>query len=108
MSADEARLLQVIENFASNALRYTPTGGGIWVRTSYERGYATFAVENTSPPLSDEVLANVWERFYRAEESRSEKSSGLGLAIAKSIVELHSGSCSVRNTEKGVEFSFTI
>jgi len=108
MSADEARILQVIENFASNALRYTPAGGHIWVRTSYERGYATFAAENTSPPLSDEVLANVWERFYRAEESRSEKSSGLGLAIAKSIVELHSGSCNARNTENGVEFSFTI
>lgn len=108
MSADEARLLQVIENFASNALRYTPMGGQIWVRTKYARGYATFAVENTSPPLSEEVLANVWERFWRAEESRSEKSSGLGLAIAKSIVELHSGKCTARNTENGVEFSFTI
>ncbi len=108
VSLDEARIQQVIENFASNALRYTPTGGHIWVRTSYERGYATLAVENTSPPLSDDVLANVWERFWRAEESRSEKSSGLGLAIAKSIVELHSGSCRARNTENGVEFSFTI
>ncbi len=107
-SADEARILQVIGNFASNALRYTPVGGHIWVRTSMARGYVRLAVENTSPPLSDEVLSKVWERFWRAEESRSEKSSGLGLAIAKSIVELHGGKCTARNTEKGVEFAFTI
>ncbi len=107
-SADEARILQVIGNFASNALRYTPVGGHIWVRTSMARGYVSLAVENTSPPLSDEVLGKVWERFWRAEESRSEKSSGLGLAIAKSIVELHGGRCSARNTENGVEFAFTI
>ena len=107
-SADEARILQVISNFASNALRYTPVGGHIWVRTSMARGYVSLAVENTSPPLSDEVLDKVWERFWRAEESRSEKSSGLGLAIAKSIVELHGGKCTARNTENGVEFAFTI
>lgn len=107
-SADEARILQVIGNFASNALRYTPVGGHIWVRTSMARGYVSLAVENTSPHLSDEVLSKVWERFWRAEEARSEKSSGLGLAIAKSIVELHGGKCSAENTEKGVEFSFTI
>lgn len=107
-SADEARILQVIGNFASNALRYTPVGGHIWVRTSMARGYVSLAVENTSPHLSDEVLSKVWERFWRAEEARSEKSSGLGLAIAKSIVELHGGKCSAENTEKGVEFAFTI
>lgn len=108
VNADEARISQVIENFASNALRYTPTGGHIRLRTSFALGRTTLAVENTSPPLSEEVLSRVWERFYRADEARSEKSSGLGLAIARSIVELHAGHCSAKNTETGVEFSFTI
>ena len=106
--ADEKRIAQVVENFATNAVRYTPAGGNVVVSAYRRRDGVTFSVENDSEPLSQEALERVWESFYRADESRSSKGTGLGLAIAKSIVELHGGKCSVRNTATGVQFSFTI
>lgn len=113
IQADEARIKQVIENFASNAVKYTPVGGNIRVTVSRQEfrtrpAATTFAIENDSPPLSDEALSKVWETFYRTDDSRSGGGTGLGLAIAKNIVELHGGTCGVRNTETGVEFIFTI
>lgn len=108
VSADESRIAQVIENFATNAIKYTPDGGCIAVRIRNNQGKTTFSVENTGKPLPDESLTKVWETFYRTDESRSGEGTGLGLAIARNIVELHGGKCSVRNTKTGVEFSFTI
>ena len=113
VQADEARIRQVIENFASNAVKYTPMGGNIRVTISKQEfrtrpAATTFAIENDSPPLSDEALSKVWETFYRTDDSRSGGGTGLGLAIAKNIVELHGGSCGARNTRNGVEFKFTI
>ncbi len=108
VNADRQRIEQVITNFAVNAVKYTPNGGSIHVRTFGRPGSATLAVENDSPPLSNEALAKVWEYFYRADESRSGGGTGLGLAITKSIIDLHGGECSVRNTRTGVEFRFTL
>lgn len=108
VTADESRIGQVIENFATNAVKYTPVGGKVRVRIVVGQRMTMFAVENDSEPLSSEVLAKVWDTFYRADGSRSSAGTGLGLAIAKSIVELHGGKCAARNTKNGVEFSFTI
>ena len=106
ITADESRIAQVIENFATNAVKYTPVGGRIWVKIENRRGESVFAVENESEPLPREALGKVWDTFYRVDESRTGGGTGLGLAIAKSIVELHGGRCAVRNTSSGVEFSF--
>ena len=109
VSADEGRIRQVIENYASNAVKYTPEGGRISVRIEAGLVKTTFLVENESAPLPPEALANIWDSFYRVDDSRTGRSgTGLGLAIAKSIVELHGGSVDVRNTKTGVEFRFTI
>lgn len=108
VTADEGRIAQVIENFATNAVKYTPPGGAIRVRITVGETVTSFAVENDSPPLSKEALSKVWDTFYRAEESRSSAGTGLGLAIAKNIILLHGGRCAARNTKNGVEFSFTI
>lgn len=108
VTADESRISQVIENFATNAVKYTPVGGSITVTIRRWQGRTSLFVENESSPLSPEALDKVWDTFYRADESRSGEGTGLGLAIAKSIIELHGGSCGVRNTAHGVEFSFTI
>ena len=105
---DEGRLRQVILNFASNAVRYTPEGGRIRVRTEKKNGMLSFCIENDAAAFTEEELTNVWETFYRADRARSGKGTGLGLAIAKNIVTLHGGSCTVRNTKNGVEFSFRI
>lgn len=108
ITADEGRIAQVIENFATNAIKYTPIGGSIHVSIQTKRNGTTFLIENDCAPLSDEALARVWDTFYRTDESRSGGGTGLGLTIAKNIVELHGGKCSVCNTKNGVAFSFTI
>ena len=109
ITADEGRLRQVIENFASNAVKYTPAGGNLRAQISVTaRSGVTFAVENDSEPFSQEVLSKVWDTFYRTDSARTGQGTGLGLAIAKNIVELHGGKCAVRNTKTGVEFSFTL
>lgn len=110
VTADEARMDQVITNFATNAIKYTPAGGGIRVRVQrkpYE-GVALFIIENDSLPLSQEALSQIWDSFYRADPARGSGGTGLGLAIAKNIIKLHQGTCAVRNTQTGVEFSFQI
>lgn len=108
VTADESRIAQVIENFASNAVKYTPAGGCVEATLGRERGGITFTVTNDSAPLSEEALRRVWDTFYRADESRSGGGTGLGLAIARNIIELHGGRCFAYNTEKGVAFGFTI
>ena len=108
VTADRGRIEQVVTNFASNAVRYTPPGGWIRVRIfSHEDGWG-MTVENKSRPFSPEQLERVFDSFYRIDESRTGKGTGLGLAIARSIVELHGGNCHVRNTGPGVAFGFSV
>ena len=108
VTADEARIRQVIENFATNAVKYTPANGSVRVEIMTNRFDTVFSVENDCEPLPPEVLKKVWDTFYRADESRSGEGTGLGLSIAKHIVELHGGTCSVQNTNSGVKFQFKI
>jgi len=108
INADESRISQVVMNFASNAVKYSPTGGSILVRAGSVRGKTRFSVENESEPLSGEQLAKVWDAFFRADDARSDGGSGLGLAITKSIIILHGGECFARNTDSGVEFGFSM
>lgn len=108
VTADEGRIAQVIENFVSNAIKYTPFGGNIQVQIYTARNRTTFRIENECNTLSEEELSRIWDTFYRTEEARAGEGTGLGLAIAKNIVELHGGTCSVCNTATGVAFSFTI
>lgn len=106
--ADEARIAQVMENFATNALKYTPPGGNIHASITLIQGMTRFSLTNTSPPLSSEALAHVFDSFYRADDARAGHSTGLGLAISRQIVELHGGSCRAENVPGGVRFSFQL
>lgn len=106
--ADESRIAQVIENFASNAVKYTPPGGRLAVTIRKEGEKTSFVMVNESKPLSQEALDKVWDTFYREDGARSGAGTGLGLAIAKNIIQLHGGRCWVRNTPAGVEFGFSI
>ena len=108
VTADEGRIRQVMENFATNAIKHTPHGGEIRVRVTADRSGHTFAMENDGEKLPAEVLDKVWDSFWRQDESRSSPGTGLGLAIAKGIITLHGGTCTARNTKNGVEFSFRI
>lgn len=106
--ADESRIGQVVENFATNAVKYTPVGGRISVMLERKAPNVVFTIENECSQLSSEALQKVWDTFYRADEARSGGGTGLGLAIAKSIIDLHGGKCAVQNTHRGVAFSFIL
>ena len=108
VTADEGRIRQVLENFATNAIKHTPHGGEIRIRVLRNSSGTTFSMENDGENLPTEVLDKVWDSFWRQDESRSSPGTGLGLAICKGIITLHGGSCAAYNTKKGVEFRFRI
>jgi len=96
---DPDRLQQTIGILISNALRYTPTEGSITVAARSDRASVTIEVADTGSGIAPNDLPYVFDRFYRADKSRSRESggSGLGLAIARSIVEAHGGSIAARS-----------
>lgn len=117
VSADPDRLSQVLHNLLSNALRHTPEGGQIRVSAGIapmERGkdrVLLVSVADTGPGIPPEDLPHIFDRFYRADKSRSRAGggSGLGLTIARYIVEAHGGRIWAQSRlGEGTEISFTI
>jgi signal transduction histidine kinase len=97
--ADADAVRQVLGNLFENALRYTPAGGRITCRAMHERGGVALTVADTGGGIAGEHLPRVFERFYRADPSRSraEGGTGLGLSIVKHLVEAHGGRVSVQS-----------
>jgi signal transduction histidine kinase len=93
VQADEQRITQVLFNLISNALRHTPAGGTITISAELREDRVLVSVRDTGTGISPEDLPHVFERFYRADRSRARSTggSGLGLTIAKQIVEAHGG-----------------
>ena len=105
---DADRLAQVVTNLFANAVEYNQDDGEIRVASKYENGSATLVVTNTGPGISAEDLPHVFERFHRGDKARSATGhSGLGLAIAKAIVQAHSGSITVQSGS-GRQTTFSI
>lgn len=110
--ADEGRALQVLTNLIGNALRYTPAGGRVEVAARRREGLVEFSVTDSGIGIAPEHLPHLFERFYRADRSRSRAAggSGIGLTIAKHLVEAHGGSIAARSpgTGHGATFLFTL
>jgi signal transduction histidine kinase len=106
---DPERMEQVLGNLVSNALRYTPKGGEICLRANRSGGNLILEVKDTGSGIAPEILPHIFERSYRGDPSRTGAESGLGLAIARSIVELHGGTIQVDSSlGKGSQFRITI
>lgn len=106
---DEEQLVRALSNLVSNALRYTPEGGEIVIEATRQGHQIMLSVQDTGPGIPPEHLPNVFERFYRIDESRHTGSggSGLGLAIVRSIAQAHNGTATVHSTP-GAGACFTI
>ncbi len=111
INLDPHRIEEVLRNLLSNALRYSPERAQVSVRLRRDAGIARVEVSDTGPGIPSDALEHVFERFWRADKSRSRQSggSGLGLAIAQQWVQAHGGQIGVMSqTGHGTTFWFTL
>lgn len=99
---DRKRIRQVIANLLSNAIRFTPEDGDVYIRARPINGKIEMSVSDTGPGIKPEDLPHLFERFYRADPARGRSAgSGLGLAIVKQWVEAHDGTIEAENRKSG-------
>jgi two-component system phosphate regulon sensor histidine kinase PhoR len=107
--ADKDRVRQVIANLVHNAIKFTPAGGMITITGRELEGSVVVDIADTGIGIPKEDLPRVFERFYKGDKARAGEGTGMGLAIAKHVIEAHSGSIWVRSEEgKGSTFSFSL
>jgi len=107
--ADKDRVRQVIANLVHNAIKFTRPGGKITITTRTLEESVVVDIADTGIGISREDLPRVFERFYKGDEARAAGGTGMGLAIAKHVVEAHGGSIWVRSEEgEGSIFSFSL
>ena len=97
VTADGDRLEQALQNLAANAVRYAPRGTTVRLAAEADTGGVRLSVEDQGPGIDPERLPHIFDRFYKAELSRESGGSGLGLSIAKAIVERHGGTMAVQS-----------
>jgi signal transduction histidine kinase len=106
--ADKDRLIQALANLTSNAVKVTASGGHVRVGVHARPNALIFAVEDTGPGIGAEELPHIFERYWRGRQA-GYRGTGLGLTIAKGIVEAHGGRISAESTlGVGSTFSFSL
>lgn len=93
-------MYQAVMNMMDNAVKYVTKDGKITVQMSNER----LSIQNTSEPIPEDVLKNIWNPFVKGDNSRhGHKGTGLGLSIVKTIMDRHGFTCEMKNADDGVE-----
>src|SRR5439155_12479316 len=115
VEADPQRISQVLGNLVSNSLRHTPAGGTVllnaWVSAQDGRQFMCMSVSDTGSGIAPDDLPHIFDRFYRADPARTRASggAGLGLAIAKRMIEAHHGIIWAESTPgEGTTISFSL
>jgi signal transduction histidine kinase len=107
--ADAQRIEQVLANLLNNAIRHTPEGGRVAIALWAKAGQIGISVQDSGPGLAPEDLPHLFDRFYRADKSRAEGRTGLGLSIARRLAQAHGGDISVASaTGQGATFTVTL
>lgn len=103
VSADYDKIYEAVYNLADNAIKYTDNGGNVSVRVGMENAKCTIAIQDNGGGIPDSEKLNVFERFYRLDDSRARETggTGLGLAISKEAVMLHNGTIEVTDAPGG-------
>lgn len=108
---DGDRMTQVLDNIISNAIKYSPNGGVIFIRVEKQINQIIVSIRDQGVGIPKEMQDKIFDRFYRADKARTRKlgGAGLGLAITRELVEAHFGKIWVRSTEgEGTTFYFTL
>ena len=108
---DENRLIQVMNNLLSNAAKHTPLGSSVQVSIVEEQGQARISVQDDGPGIPPALQASIFEKFSQLDsvDNRGTSGTGLGLCIAKGIVEAFDGNIDVSSDEgQGATFFFTL
>jgi signal transduction histidine kinase len=111
VQVDADRIGQVLRNLLQNAIRHTPVDGNITITALAQNNEVQISVQDTGEGIEEEYLPNIFERFYRADTSRSRATggSGLGLAIARHLIQAHGGDIKVESRPGyGACFIFTL
>jgi len=107
--ADKTQIEQVFANLLTNALKYTSPGGTVTVSAQAGKELVSFSVSDTGRGIPAQYVSRIFDQFFRVPDTAAEPGAGLGLAIAKEIVEAHGGTISVESYEgKGSTFTFTL
>lgn len=101
VDGDEARIRQIVTTLVANALAYTPAGGTVTVRTATEGSESLVEVSDTGPGVDPTDLPHLFDRFYRGRAAAGTTGSGIGLAVARELVEAHGGSIRAANRAEG-------
>ncbi len=103
---DRSRLLQALLNILDNALKFTPKGGKVTVRVWTENDKVYITISDTGPGIKEDALPRIFDRFFREDEARSSEGRGIGLSLAKALIEAQGGSIRVDSIiGKGTVFS---
>ena len=107
---DRQNFDKVFMNVLSNAFKYTPTGGEIGIRLSHNAESATIAIYDNGEGIPEDKINKIFDRFYQTPTSVNDRyvGTGIGLDLTRSLVELHHGTITVHNLEKGCEFVINI
>ena len=106
--ADELQIEQVLKAYIENALSHTPKCGRVTINCTDKSEYFIISVFNSGSRISDELMPQIWQSFFRGDESHKREGSrfGLGLSIVAAIMKMHKRKCGVYNAEDGVCFWF--
>lgn len=110
LKGDPDRLLQVFVNLLSNATKYTPAGGRIWIKATIEPGEAVVRFEDNGIGIPTDMLPRIFELFTQVESAgpRSKGGLGIGLTVVKQMVELHGGTVQVNSDGPGTGAEFAV
>lgn len=109
VGADADRIEQVLVILIHNAIKFTKPGGQITIAARPENGFIEFSVADTGVGIAPDAIPRIFERFYKADQSRSGGGTGLGLSIARHIIETHGGKIWVNSkVDEGSTFYFSL
>ena len=108
--ADKDKIIRVLTNLIDNAVKFTNEGGQITLSVIKDKTTARVSIENTGKEIPPEDIPIIWNRFYKADRSRSAnpEGTGLGLYIVKSIIDRHKQNITVNSKDGVTSFTFTL